>query len=296
MEVTDVELMNTHLKELFLSNEQNLSSLDFLLWANTLDDVFKYGNSEALTSFYKRVCKRFEASSLLSKSHGMTSKKGSNVKKDGHAVEYILAAEYNLVITKDNHLKHDLKTQCGKPYASSKSGKRTQWGLHVENSIPDSIMGYLNSWVDSHISKNQGSLNLEDSARQAAQKLQDLEIKRFFFNWWLTKDENFPFLIIWEEKMDSPIQVSMSNFIENLVNNTEVSISYSKKNGYGNKITINSIVPSGKNKNPRKITIMEFEYRKDKSSFLLVSTLEKIVRFIYYYNIKQVEVGTDEIN
>jgi hypothetical protein len=295
MEVTDVELMNTHLKELFLSNEQNLSPLDIILWTNTLEDVFKYGNLEALTSFYKRVCKRFEASSLLSKSHGMTSKKGSNVKKDGHAVEYILATEYDLVVTKNNHLKHDLKKN-GKPYGSSKSGRRTQWGLHVEESIPYSILKNFNLWVDSHISKNKGSSNLEDSARQAAQKLQDLETKRFFFNWWLTKDENFPFLIIWEEEMKSPIQVSMPDFIETLVNNTEVSISYSKKNGYGNKITINSVVPSGKSKKSRKITIMEFEYRKDKSSFLLVSTLEKIVRFIYYYNIKQVKVGTDEIN
>jgi hypothetical protein len=295
MEETDVELMNTHLKELFLSNEQNLSTLDILLWANTLDDVFKYGNLKALTSFYKRVCKKFEVSSLLTKSHGMTSKKGSNVKKDGHAVEHILATEYNLVVTKNNHLKHDLKKN-GKPYASSKSGRRTQWGLHVEESIPYSILENFNSWVDSHILKNIGSSNLEHSARQAAQKLQDFETKRFFFNWWLTKDENFPFLIIWEEKMNFPVQVSMSDFIENLVNNTEVSISFSKKNGYGNKITINSIVPSGKSKKPGKITIMEFEYRKDKSSFLLVSTLEKIVRFIYYYNIKQVELGTDEIN
>jgi hypothetical protein len=295
MEITEVKIINKHLKELLTSNGQKLNQIDMLFWSVSFKAQSNYGNSETFISFYKAVCKKFKVNPLLSKGHGMTSEKGSNVKKDGHAVEDILAAEYNLDVTKNNQLKHDL-IKNKNPYGSLKTGNRTQWGLHVKNSIPDSIMEYLNSWVDSHISKDKNSSNLSDSARQVMLKMQDFEIKRIFFNWWLTKNENFPFLIIWEEEMKSPIQVSMPDFIETIVNNTEVSVSYSKKNGYGNKITINSVVPSGKSKKPRKITIMEFEYRKDKSSFLLVSTLEKIVRFIYYYNIKQVEVGTDEIN
>lgn len=297
MEITEVKIINKHLKELLTSNGQKLNQIDMMFWDASFKAQSNDGDSEALISFYKKVCKKFKVkvNPLLRKGHAMTSEKGSNVKKDGHAFENFFAAQHGLEVNKNNSLKADLLKN-KKPYASLKTGDRTQWGLHVKNSIPDSILKDLGLWVDFHISKDKNSSNLADSARQVMLKMQDLETKRCFFNWWLTKNENIPFLIIQYNKGKLSIQVSMYEFLEKLVNNTEISISHSKKNGFGNKITFKTELPSGKNKKLRKITIMEFEFRKDKKAFLLVSTLENVVRFIYHYNIKEVEVGTDEIN
>lgn len=296
MEIEKIKVINQHMKEVILHQKYDLTDLDKITWSKSLDQVFSYGNPNAILGYYKKFTKRFGEKSRIGSSHAMTTERASQVNREGHDLEQILAEEYGLSVTSNNYLKTDTLKD-GKPYASIKKGSRTQWGLHVLNSIPDSIALLLGEWLNSHVQENCPSYLLEAHARIAVNLLSNLQNKRDFYEWWLTKNEETKFMIIWEDKMPSPIQIKTSDFITTLVNHTEVGMSYSNKNGFGNKIIFKSEIPNkGKSKKLRKINIMEFEYRKDKGAFLLVSTLENIVRFIYHYNINLVEIGTDEIN
>lgn len=272
MKECEIEMENHLIKIL---NEYYLrSGLINKLVINEKTFIFNEGiSTEERWEYYGWVCKELRIKKII-RSHGMDSEKASIKKNDGHAMEKYFET-FGLEVVRGTN-KCDLLLD-DKPYASLKSGKKIQWGMHVLNMLPEKFQLLFRDYVLSFQPNSEHYGKRTDVANKIISQLSNRELRFELLNYFFRKNEEVPYLIVKSNEIF--YRIKYVDLINVLCDKIEF---YTTKD----KVKIVSrIVDNGKSN-----IIFEIETRSDKKNALLMHGQSKIIIDI----VKKFKINVEE--